>query len=78
MSVQSPEPQPGPMQGWVGSPPMVVLRPGDRVLIALVDDPPGEEITQFTAQLRRSFPTVSFTVIGGIAGVAVQAGGGDG
>lgn len=76
MSVQSPEP--GPMQGWVGSPPMVVLRPGDRVLIALVDDPPGEEITQFTAQLRRSFPTVSFTVIGGIAGVAVQAGGGDG
>jgi hypothetical protein len=76
VSVQSPEP--GPVQGWVGSPPMVVLRPGDRVLIALVDDPPGEEITQFTAQLRRSFPTVSFTVIGGIAGVAVQAGGGDG
>jgi hypothetical protein len=54
---------------------MVVLRPGDKVLIALTDDPPGEEITQFTAQLRRSFPTVSFTVIGGIAGVAVQAGG---
>jgi hypothetical protein len=76
MSVQAPEP--GPVQGWVGSPPMVVLRPGDRVLIALTDDPPGEEITAFTAQLRRSFPTVSFTVIGGIAGVAVQAGGGDG
>lgn len=79
MSIQPPEPgQAGPLPGWVGSPPMVVLRPGDKVLIALVDDPPGEEITQFTAQLRRSFPTVSFTVIGGIAGVAVQAGGGDG
>lgn len=76
VSVQPPEPdQPGPVQGWVGSPPMVVLRPGDKVLIALVDDPPGEEITEFTAQLRRSFPTVAFTVIGGIAGVAVQAGG---
>lgn len=73
-----PGPEPGPMPGWVGSPPMVVLRPGDKVLIALTDDPPGEEITEFTAQLRRSFPTVSFTVIGGIAGVAVQAGGDSG
>ena len=76
---QPPDPEPaGPIQGWVGSPPMVVLRPGDKVLIALTDDPPGEEITRFTAELRRSFPTVSFTVIGGIAGIAVQAGGCDG
>lgn len=67
-----------PMQGWVGSPPMVVLRPGDRVLIALTDDPPGPEVTEFTAALRRSFPMISFTVIGGVAGVAVQAGGADG
>lgn len=57
------------------SPPMVVLRPGDRVLIALTEDASPEELQQFTAGLRRSFPTVSFTVIGGIASIAVQAGG---
>ncbi|WP_329521162.1 hypothetical protein [Spirillospora sp. NBC_01491] len=60
------------------SPPMVVLRPGDRVLIALTEDAPPEELQEFTAQLRRSFPTVSFTVIGGIAGLGVQAGGDSG
>lgn len=69
-----------PMPELAGStvPPMVVLRPGDRVLIALTDDIPAVEVQAFTAELRRSFPTVSFVVIGGIAGVAVQAGGGDG
>ncbi|WP_075906287.1 hypothetical protein [Actinomadura sp. CNU-125] len=61
-----------------GVPPMVVLRPGDRVLVALTEDIPTEDVQAFTAQLRRSFPTVSFVVIGGIAGVAVQAGGDDG
>jgi hypothetical protein len=53
---------------------MVVLRPGDRVLIALTEDGTSEELQQFTGALRRSFPKVSFTVIGGIAGMAVQGG----
>ena len=59
------------------SPPMVVLRPGDRVLIALTEDADPELLQQFVGGLRRSFPTVSFTVIGGVASVAVQAGGDD-
>lgn len=57
------------------SPPVVVLRPGDQVLVALAEDLPAEEARQFTTELRRSFPTVSFTVVGGIAGLAVMAGG---
>lgn len=56
------------------SPPMVLLRPGDRVLIALTEDVGPDEVQYFTAQLRRSFPKVSFTVIGGVASIAVQGG----
>jgi hypothetical protein len=69
---------PMPELGGAQVPPMVVLRPGDKVLLALTEDIPAEEVQAFTAQLRRSFPTVSFTVVGGVAGVAVQAGGDDG
>jgi hypothetical protein len=53
---------------------MVLLRPGDRVLIALTEDVGPEETQYFTSQLRRSFPRVTFTVVGGVAGIAVQGG----
>lgn len=59
------------------TPPMVLLRPGDRVLIALTEDLNQEEMQYFTSQLRRSFPAVSFTVVGGVASLAVQPGGED-
>lgn len=60
------------------STPMVVLRPGDQDLVALVEDVTPDEARQFTAELHRSFPRVSFTVVGGVAGLAVMPGGWEG
>ncbi len=57
------------------TPPMVVLRPGDRVLVALADDPEPELIQQIAAGLRQSFPGVDFTIVSGVAGMCIQAGG---
>jgi hypothetical protein len=52
---------------------MIVLRPGDKVLVALVEDPSPEDAHQLAASLRKSFPRVEFVLVGGIAGLAVQA-----
>lgn len=57
------------------SPPMVVLRPGDRVLVTLADDPEVALIQEIAAGLRQSFPGVEFVVISGVASICVQAGG---
>jgi hypothetical protein len=54
------------------TPALIVLRPGDRVLLALVEDPTPEDAKTIAATLRGSFPGVDFTVIGGIAGLCVQ------
>lgn len=56
------------------TPPMVVLRPGDRVLIALEGEPPEEEIRQITAALQDSFPGVDFTVLDGVQSICVAGG----
>lgn len=57
------------------SPPMVVLRPGDRVLVAFPDEPGSDVTDVIAAELRRSFPGVDFTVLTGVTGLAVQLGG---
>lgn len=54
------------------SPPMVVLRPGDKVLVAFADDPPSDVLTEIAASLRASFPGVEVTVLGGVASIAVS------
>lgn len=54
-------------------PPMVVLRPGDRVLLAIADEPSDDDRRAMLAGLRDSFPGVEFVIATGIAGVLVQA-----
>lgn len=53
------------------SPPMVMLRPGDRVLVTLAKETDPEEITATAAVLRESFPGVEFTVMDGIQSIMV-------
>jgi len=57
------------------APAMVVLRPGDKVLVALVDDPPPEEAQEWARQLHSAFRGVEFVIAGGVAGLAVLGGG---
>lgn len=56
------------------SPPMVVLRPGDRVLVTLTEDPGAEECQHVAAELRKAFPGVDVTVLAGVASICVQGG----
>lgn len=56
------------------SPPMVVLRPGDRVLVTIADDPDPKVIADIASSLRKSFPGVDFTVLTGVASIAVSPG----
>ncbi len=60
---------PGPM-----SPPMVVLRPGDRVLVTLSEDPDGGLVAEIASGLRESFPGVEFVVLTGVSSICVQGG----
>lgn len=53
-------------------PAMICLRPGDRVLVTLTDDPDPETLADIAAGLRKGFPGVDFTVISGIASLAVM------
>ncbi len=66
---ETPQPQPLAPQ----APALIVLRPGDKVLIALVNDSSDAEAKDLANTLRTSFPGVSFTVAGGIAGICVQS-----
>ncbi len=55
-------------------PAMIVMRPGDQVLVTLVEDP-DEDVAQAMAHtLHQSFPGVEFVLMGGVAGVALLAG----
>jgi hypothetical protein len=56
------------------NPPMVVLRPGDRVLVAFTDEPDMDVTDQIASGLRRSFPGVDFTVLTGVTSIAVASG----
>lgn len=54
------------------STPLLVLRPGDNVLVSLTEDLDGEQIQDMAAKLRKSFPGVDFTIMTGVAGILVQ------
>ncbi|GGK61336.1 hypothetical protein Sme01_03030 [Sphaerisporangium melleum] len=64
------QPQPRPPSE---PPVLIVLRPGDKVLVALVEDPGEAEAKDLANTLQASFPGVSFTVAGGVAGICVQS-----
>ena len=53
------------------SPPMVVLRPGDRVLVALAGESDPEVVQAITATLQDSFPGVEFVVMDGVVSILV-------
>lgn len=55
------------------APPMVMLRPGDRVLVAFTDEPGTAVTDQIASGLRRSFPGVDFTVLTGVASIAIAS-----
>lgn len=52
--------------------PLVMLRPGDHVLVSLTEDLDQEEVQDFVGKLRESFPGVEFTVVTGVSGILVQ------
>ncbi len=53
-------------------PALIVLRPGDNVLVTLADDPDEETCKAILASLRRAFRSCQFTLLSGVAAVAVQ------
>lgn len=55
-------------------PAMIVLRPGDKVLVTLAEDPGHEACRQILDQLRRAFRGCDFTLLSGVTAVAVQPG----
>lgn len=57
------------------APTMVVLRPGDHVLVCLVDDLPPEEAQEWARSLHMAFRGIEFTIAGGVAGLAILGGG---
>lgn len=56
------------------SPAVVVLRKGDRVLIAMAEDPSDDDAHSYMSGLTRSFPGVEFVLLGNVAGMAIQPG----
>lgn len=54
------------------SPTMILLRPGDRVMVLLNEDPGEDEAIEYAEQLHDCFPGVQFVIVGGVTGVAVQ------
>lgn len=55
-------------------PAMIALRNGDRVLIAMAEDPTPDEAHAYMDGLHKAFPGVEFVVLGNVAGVAVMPG----
>lgn len=55
-------------------PALVVLRPGDKVLLALTEDPGEDACKQILAELRRSFRGCDFTLLSGVTALAVEPG----
>lgn len=55
------------------TPALIVLRPGDKVLVTLSDDPDPEDAQTFLVQLRKDFPGVDFTFLSGVSSIAVAA-----
>lgn len=53
-------------------PALIVLRPGDKVLVTLAEDASEEECTRIATHLKRSFRGCDFVVLAGIAGICIQ------
>lgn len=53
------------------TPAMLVLRPGDKVLVTLTEDPGDDACADIIRSLRASFPGIDFTVLSGVATLAV-------
>lgn len=60
------------MSAPIGAP-LLVLRPGDNVLLTLTEDLASEEIQDMASKLHESFPGVDFTIMTGVASILVQA-----
>lgn len=56
------------------SPAVVVLRRGDRVLLAMHEEPTPEDAQEYMKGLCGAFPGVEFVILGGCAGLLVQPG----
>lgn len=56
------------------SPAVVVLRRGDKVLLALHYEPTPEEAQEQLGALTKTFPGVEFVMVGNCAGLLVQGG----
>lgn len=56
----------------MNTPAMIALRPGDKVLVALTEEPTDQQAADLARTLRRAFPGVDFVIVGGVAAVAVQ------
>lgn len=52
---------------------MVVLRPGDRVLLALIEEPAESDARDYAQALHDAFPGVEFVIAGGVSGMAVHS-----
>lgn len=55
-------------------PALIVLRPGDRVLVTFADDLPENDMKAILADLRRSFRGCDFTILTGVTAVAIEPG----
>lgn len=53
------------------APTMILLRPGDRVMVVLTEDPEEDTAVEYSNQLHECFPGVEFVIVGGVTGVAV-------
>lgn len=62
------------MSSLPNQPALIVLRPGDRVLVTLADDLPEDDLKAILADLRRSFRGCDFTILTGVTAVAVEPG----
>lgn len=52
------------------TPTMILLRPGDRVMVVLHEDPGEDEALSYSEALHESFPGVEFIIVGGVTGIA--------
>ena len=58
----------------MAQPALIVLRPGDKVLVTFTDEPDQDACKQILADLRRAFRGCDFTILAGVSAVAVQPG----
>ena len=55
-------------------PAIVVLRRGDKVLVAMREEPEPEDGLSYIEALHDNFPGVEFVLLGGVAGLALMPG----